>query len=139
MIRFHLPTIIHLLKGTKALSEKYEKNPVFTLTFKKEEHSLQDNNILTLLNGFPDSSKGFELLKRTILGDKDKGIQPRENFPYTRQNLEAIERISQPYLDSEGRFKVKEPRKVFYETCDLEVPASFEVMAVLNLFWKEED
>ena len=72
------------------------------------------------------------------MGDRNEDGKPRKNFPYTRQNIEAIERISQPYLDSEGRFKMKEPGKIFYETCDLDVPASFELMAVLNLFMEEE-
>lgn len=138
VIRFHLPAVIHLLKEADTLDKKYEKNPVFTLTFKMEEHSIQDNGISTLLSGFPESSKGYKLLKGTIMGYTNEDGKPRKDFPYTRQNIEAIERISQPYLDSEDRFKVKEPKKVFYETCDLEVPASFEVMAVLNLFMDEE-
>jgi hypothetical protein len=138
VIRFHLPAVIHLLKEADALDKKYKENPVFTLTFKMEEHSIKHPNITNLIREYPESSDGFKLLKGTIMGNRNKDRKPRKNFPYTRQNLEAIERISQPYLDSEDRFKVKEPKKVFYETCDLDVPASFELMAVLNLFMEEE-
>jgi len=36
------------------------------------------------------------------------------------------------------RKKTEGVKKVFYETGDLIVPSSFEVMTILNLFYEEE-
>jgi hypothetical protein len=134
VIRFHIPTII------KFCSSRIN-NPILTLTFKKDEHSIRDEENL---KGYIESVK--EILQKEDVNNQlciDKletqaSLNNRHIFPYTQQNRQAIEKFSQTILNPELRNKEKRFKKVFYETCDLEVPASFEVMAVLNLFMGEE-
>ena len=98
----------------------------------------EDGSIL-FADDFPDTLRGLNFLIKTIHEDKSKGIPPKERFPYTPLNRKAIDeayRFYQLRLESEGGGK--EVGKIFYETCDLTVPANFEIMAVLNLFWEEE-
>ncbi|MCX6583804.1 MAG: hypothetical protein NT166_26820 [Candidatus Aminicenantes bacterium] len=101
------------------------KNPVFELKFKREEHSVR--NVLMKLktagisvNNFPETKEGLKKIKEC------KG-----NFPYTQQNCDAINKYANLLIKPEGK------KRVFYKSCDKEVPANFEIMAVLNLFDKE--
>ena len=90
-----------------------------------------------MLSDFPDTSKGLKVLQDTIEDTDD--IIPLENlFPYTPQNKEAIFKFSQSILNPEIKNKAIGRKKVFYESCDLIVPSSFELVAILNLFLEEE-
>lgn len=143
-IRFHIPVIIHLLENEDKASKQYKKNPVFALTFKKEDHSIMNEGDLKNLfcifptnpgkDSFPDTKKGLILLRYTRNKDKENGINSRQSFPYTRENRMIIDKYSQLLI----KHKEKDSQKVFHETCDMTVPASFEIMAVLNLFTEEE-
>jgi hypothetical protein len=137
VIRFHIPTLI------KFCSYK-RNNPIIyilRLTFKKDELPIRDEEHL---RGYIECVK--EILQKEGINYQSciEGLETQASsktphiFPYTQQNRQAIEKFSQTILNPEERNKGKRSQKVFYETCDLEVPASFEVMAILNLFMEEE-
>lgn len=137
VIRFHLPVIIHLLKenGVESL-KKIQKKSIFSLTFKKKEHYIRlEKEIFELSKSFKDTKNGLKEILNIWKDCKDK-----ENFfPYTRKNRKAIRKFSQSLLNREERNRRKDSQKVFYEMCDSIVPASFDIMAVLNLFVEEEE
>ena len=132
VIRFHIPVIINNI-------DKKLKNPVFTLTFKKEEHQIEDPLNLNLnLNGFSDTESGLKPLEETINENKTSGISTNVIFPFTRKNRQAMENYVKLPVKRRRASDSKGPKQAFYETCDMDVPASFELLAVLNLFQKED-
>ena len=136
VIRTHIP----LLMEDVSQGIEPKTNPVLDINFKKEEHPLND---LTDLEGrfksFDETLNGIKQIRESIGKEKSKeNIDPANRFPYTPQNRKAIVEYSKAILDPEEKKKTEGVKKVFYETGDLIVPSSFEVMTVLNLFYEEE-
>jgi len=98
----------------------------------------KDDEFEKKINRFEDTQKGIEILRETIYKEVLGNINPEDRFPYTSQNRKAIVEYSKSILDPEEKKKTEGVKKVFYETGDLIVPSSFEVMTVLNLFYEEE-
>lgn len=119
IIQSHLPLLLADLKPG---------NPPPKITFKKMESPFSETN------GYSMSPKVKEIMDDEIT----RNVNEEDRFPYTPQNRQAIRKHSLSIIDPEERKKAEGTKKVFYETCDLIVPSSFELMAVLNLFHQEE-
>lgn len=127
------------------LSDEQKKQLVDFITGFRDEDIFEGNQLYgmdekaeKMLFGFSDTLKGLELLQRTIEESKDEVVL-EDRFPYTARNRKAIFEFSQSILDPEIKNKVSGRKKVFYETSDLVIPSSFELMAVLHLFLEEEE
>lgn len=124
VIRFHIPTVIRYSRPS------FKENPVLALKFKKKEFSIHDPDLgvngISDLDDFSDTQDGLKLLKSTTLDDSLK------NFPYTLQNCKAIKKYANLLIKKGSK------KQAFHESCDMDVPSSFEIMAVLNLFHKED-
>ncbi len=88
-------------------------------------------------NHFSNSIHGFILLFKQIYKEKKAEIYRDVRFPYTKLNRDAIREFSKDALNPEARNKSQGTKKVFAQTGDMVIPASFEVMAILNLFQEE--
>jgi hypothetical protein len=97
-----------------------------------------DDELEKKIDLFMDTSKGIKILRETIYKEVFGNINAEDHFPYTPQNRKAIVEYSKSILDPEEKKKAEGVKKVFYETGDLIVPSSFEVMTILNLFYEEE-
>jgi len=120
-IRLRIPTLISRSKEISKI------NPVFELKFKRKEHSIRDD-LDYLISSSSDPRKNFPETKKGL----EKIRERKGNFPYTQQNCDAINKYANLLIKPEGK------KRVFYKSCDQEVPANFEIMAVLNLFDREE-
>jgi hypothetical protein len=136
VIRTHIPMLMVNISEGIVL----KANPVLDINFKKEEHPLNDlTNLEERLKNFDETRNGIKQIGESIEREKLKeNIDPANRFPYTPQNRKAIVKYSKSILDPEEKKKTEGVKKVFYETGDLIVPSSFEVMTVLNLFYEEE-
>ena len=108
-IQVHFPLILKDM-----IDWQNPNNPFIEITFKKTE---QDAG--------------------AVNDDRENDI-PEDYNPFSSSNRKAITKFSQSILNPELKKKKEGPKKVFYETSDLIVPSSFEVMAVFNLFLPED-
>lgn len=152
-IRFHLPVVVDWFKKKcEKIDDKLE-NSVFPITFKKEEHRIDTNERLKEAIDLEKPDPYFKRLKlpdsmtKSLETDVKIGVYNlarayvkakfdyRKIFPFTQLNKDAIKKNTK----IKKKKKENESQKVFMESCDLTVPASFEVMAVLNLFSEGEE
>lgn len=135
IIRVHIPVLLcYVQEGIKSnqlldikFSKMEEPFPIAGLSEEREN----------MLSPFPDTRAGIKIIRDTIKESGDN-VPSEDLFPYTSQNREAIFAFSQSILNPEAKHKTLGRKEVFYESCDLLVPSSFELMAVLNLFMEEE-
>jgi hypothetical protein len=135
IIKIHIPMLFDYWP------EKPGECPILEIEFKKKEDPINDfsKELNNLLKGFEDTLGGIKLIKETIKEEESqKQIDSRDYFPYTPQNCAAIFEFSKSILHPEEKKKTEGTKKAFCKTCDLIVPSSFELMAVLNLFQEEE-
>lgn len=96
-----------------------------------------NNDFLKLLDQNKEIRKGINHLREAIYKESITWVNPKNHFPYTPHNTEAIREFSASILDPGKRKKTESAKKVFYETSDLVVPTCFETIAILNLFNEE--
>jgi hypothetical protein len=93
--------------------------------------------IVGAIKEFPDTVRGLNRLIKKI---EDRAKNNKDPFPYTAVNRRVIDDAYQFYRDQlKKELKERKQPAVFYETSDLIVPASFEILAVLNLFFGAEE
>jgi hypothetical protein len=105
---------------------------------KEDSHFILDDDLDKRLCEFRDTLTAKRILQESIYGGAVEKIDQIDRFPYTPQNRKAIFELSKSILDPEEKKKTEGTKKAFCKTCDLIVPSSFELMAVLNLFQEEE-
>lgn len=102
------------------------------LYFLLKSKSLELKKQVKIFIHLPRTLEGIGLLRRVVLRGEGMGKKkfPRKNFPYTKQNRAAINKYAKMLIKPPGE------HPVFYESCDSDIPANFEIMAVLNLFFE---
>jgi hypothetical protein len=135
VIQIHIPMLVDNWPNRPT------KNPFLEIEFKKVEDPFDKlpKKLEKQLSKILEKLGGKDFFKDAIEYDKShRHINPKDRFPYTPQNRKAIREHSWSILNPEEKKKAEGIKKAFCKTCDLIVPASFEIMAVLNLFREEE-
>ncbi len=139
-----LKTVLSELNAQLDEEEKKEWHSKFKDLACKVDRILEDGDEMLLLKrNYPDTLQGLSLLRNRIKKLKEhednRGDGKEINlFPYTDFNRKAINDMFCQYNGKPGPQSGNNPPRVFYKTCDLIVPASFEILAVLNLFLEDK-
>jgi len=134
VIRFHVPINLSLLakKGNTNATNADDDFRICSLQFQRKETFINEvknhKGLISIIKPSGKEDKQGQKSFRSMLVDNCKN--KKYTFPYTKLNRKAIKDFSKNVVNPEK----KKEDKVFHETGDMTVPASFEIMAVLNLF-----